>query len=449
MRNKTPQRPPVLPLFALILVICAVGPLHLQATELRRTAIVRAIESSRKSIVNIQGRKKVRDDQPRSGSGDGSREVNGMGTGVVVDERGYIVTNHHVVDGVARIQVTLDDGRVTVARILAHDSSTDLAILKVSIGEKLPVISVGRSHDLMIGEPVIAVGNAFGYEHTVTRGIVSALKRTVQVSDTQKYHDLIQTDASINPGNSGGPLLNIDGDMIGINVAVRVGAQGIGFAIPIDEAMEIMARLLSIEQTKRLRHGIVGSTQSDGEGLKFQIRDVLSDTPARRAGFLAGDVVTQVQGQSVHRWMDFERALLDSSAGDEISVRIERKGSEEDLSLSIAKARPVSQKMNDLAWDVLGLQLAPVPHRDFRRLTSQYRGGLKIVSVRVNGPAAKQGIRSGDVLVGMHEWETISLENVSYILSRSGSQKLHPLKFYILRGHNTLFGYLRVARRSK
>ncbi len=156
-----------------------------------------------------------------------------MGTGVIIDPRGYIVTNYHVVDGVREIQVTT--GRRTdsyVADWSPTIAKTDLAIIKIDAREELPVITIGTSPDLMPGETVIAVGNAYGYEHTVTRGIISALHRTVQVSDAQIYDDLIQTDASINPGNSGGPLLNIDGEMIGINVAVRAGARASALPFP-------------------------------------------------------------------------------------------------------------------------------------------------------------------------------------------------------------------------
>src|SRR5262249_41172146 len=143
--------------------------------------------------------------------------------------------------------------------MVAHDSKTDLAIIKINVSRKLPVIDVGTSADLMIGEPTVAIGNAYGYEHTVTCGIVSALHRAVQVSDSQKYRDLIQADAAINRGNSGGPLLNADGQMIGINVAVRQGAQAIGFAIPVDLAMSVAANLMSVQRTKldNTWHGIV------------------------------------------------------------------------------------------------------------------------------------------------------------------------------------------------
>lgn len=189
------------------------------AEDLRRTAIVRAIESCRDSVVNIHGEKVVTDE-----SSDDERRVNGMGTGVIIDCRGYAVTNFHVVDGVRDIEVTLASGRTVAARLISHDRRTDLAVIKIDSATPLPVINTGTSSDLLIGETVLALGNAFGYEHTVTRGIISALHRNVDVNPTQRYEDLIQTDASINPGNSGGPLLNINGQMIGINVAVRAGA---------------------------------------------------------------------------------------------------------------------------------------------------------------------------------------------------------------------------------
>jgi len=222
----------VLPIVAILLSATPARPVA--AAESRRTAIVRAIESTRDSVVNIHGQKLI--SNPDDDAGAELRRVNGMGTGVVIDPRGYIVTNYHVVEGVRRIEVTLASGRTTTATLISHDPRTDLAVIKIPVEGSLPVIQIGRSHDLMIGETVLALGNAYGYEHTVTRGIISALHRSVEVSRSQRYDDLIQTDASINPGNSGGPLLNINGEMIGINVAVRAGAQGIGFAIPIDRA---------------------------------------------------------------------------------------------------------------------------------------------------------------------------------------------------------------------
>ncbi len=256
-----------------------------QASSLRRTAIVEAVSKARLSVVNIHGRKTVPVEYESRTTSDGGSQVNGMGTGIVIDERGYIITNYHVVEGVSRIRVTMADESTAVAELIANDPKTDLAIIKIAADTPLTVIPVGTSEDLMPGETVIAVGNAYGYEHTVTQGIISALHRTVQVSDYQKYKDLIQTDASINPGNSGGPLLNIDGEMIGINVAVRVGAQGIGFAIPINEAMEVAAELIASERQAQVAHGATIKTEYDLHDSDTVIQSVRNGSPADKADF--------------------------------------------------------------------------------------------------------------------------------------------------------------------
>jgi serine protease Do len=432
-------------------MLLAAGPARADDADmpsLRRTAIVRAVEAARPSVVNIHGRKTVRDGATTTDTG---RQVNGMGTGVVIDERGYIITNYHVVEGVARIQVTLHDDSEQIAQLIAHDPKTDLAIIKITADKGLPVIKTGTSRDLMPGEPVIAVGNAFGYTHTVTRGIISALHRTVQVSDDQKYHDLIQTDASINPGNSGGPLLNIDGQMIGINVAVRVGAQGIGFAIPIDEAMDVASRLLSAEKIDRLAHGVIGKTTFEANNTAhFVVSNVRKDSAAEKSGLQAGDVILAAGETKVYRALDFERALLGHRVGEEIAVTVKRNNEPLKISLVLdAASRGSVAKVateKDPHWDTLGLKLAPMNNTEFRQLNSRYRGGLKVLSVREDSPAAKQGIRTGDVLVGMHIWETVSVDNLNYILNREDFVDLQPIKFYIVRGTETLFGHMRIAR---
>ncbi len=194
-----------------------------RASDQRFTPIVKAAQRTKPSVVSIRGEKTVLP-SPQDGATEPPRRVNGMGTGIVIDPRGYILTNYHVVDGVREIQVTTSEGKKYVATVIARDSETDLAVIKISPAQKMQVIALGTSSDLMPGEPVVALGNAYGYENTVTTGIVSALHRAVQINDAQFYDDLIQTSAPINPGNSGGPLMNIDGEMIGINVAVRAGA---------------------------------------------------------------------------------------------------------------------------------------------------------------------------------------------------------------------------------
>lgn len=404
-------------------------------SEARRTAIVRAVESQRDAVVNIHGQKLVGENDADSEP----RRVNGMGTGVVIDSRGYIVTNYHVVEGVERIEVTLANGGTTTGRLVSHDLRTDLALIKIDAVRPMAVIRIGTSSDLMIGETVLALGNAYGYEHTLTRGIISALHRSVEVSRTQRYDDLIQTDASINPGNSGGPLLNIDGEMVGINVAVRAGAQGIGFAIPIDRVLEVVTELISVERLDHTWHGIVA--KGDGHGGAV-VTTVHRQSPAEQVGMRAGDRIVRVGNARIASQLDIERALLGHKAGDRVPVEVVRAGGHTQIELPLAELRRDSLLPEDRCWRELGLRLSTAPAARVRKVQARYRGGLEVLEVRPGGPADEQGIRSGDILVGLHVWETISLENVIYVLDKAQSDRFGPLKFYVLRGRETLFGHL-------
>jgi serine protease Do len=422
-----------LPLLTTALMVAAtLAP----ASEARRSVIVRAIESQRDAVVNIHGQKMVGGTEEDGGE---MRRVNGMGTGVVIDSRGYVVTNFHVVDGVRRIEVTLASGKTVAATLVSHDPRTDLAVIKVDIDTPLPVVTIGTSSDLMIGETVLALGNAYGYEHTVTRGIISALHRCVEVSRTQRYDDLIQTDASINPGNSGGPLLNIDGQVIGINVAVRAGAQGIGFAIPIDDVLEVVTRLMSVERVDHTWHGIVA--KSDGRP-GVVVEAVHRESPAATVGVRAGDLITRIADVPVSRQLDIERALLGRKAGERVPVTVVRAGAEERIDLALAAMRRDAVPLDERCWNEIGLRLQPAAAGKVQKLQARYRGGLVVTEVRSNGPAAEQGIKEGDILVGLHVWETIAPENVAYILDKAQEEHLNPIKFYVLRGRETLFGHI-------
>ncbi|MBI2479190.1 MAG: trypsin-like peptidase domain-containing protein [Planctomycetia bacterium] len=415
------------------------------ATSLRRNAIVHAVEQAKPSVVNIHGRKTVAADEEVGAF----KQVNGMGTGIVIDPRGYIVTNFHVVDGVKQVQVSMADGSTLVARLVANDPTTDLAVIKIETPHPMQTMTIGTSSDLMTGEEVIAIGNAYGYEHTVTRGIVSALHRTVEVGEGQEYADLIQTDASINPGNSGGPLLNIDGDLIGINVAVRVGAQGIGFAVPIDRALDVAAQLIETEVRKTATHGIDGKTLASPQKSEFLITGVAAGSAADNAGVLPGDVVLDVAGVSIRRALDFERTLLDKRGGDELLLTVRRAGESLKLPLVLGNPSASERSVSELAWDVFGIRLTPTASSTFRRISTRYRGGLKVIGVRPDSPAAQQGIRYGDILVGMHKWETVSMDNVAFILESDVVRANEPVKFYVLRGGETLFGHLQVSMRTE
>jgi serine protease Do len=436
----------------MVLGCCLIFSASLRASELREGPIVKAVQRARATVVNIRGEKTIPTPSVVTPAGqtttpEAGRRVNGMGTGALIDSRGYIVTNYHVVDGVREIFVTLADGQRHVAKLVARDMETDLAIIKITVPEPLPVAPIGTSSDLMPGETVIAVGNAYGYEHTVTRGIVSALHRAVQVNDAQYYDDLIQTDASINPGNSGGPLLNIDGEVIGINVAVRAGAQGIGFAIPIDKVVSVVAGLLATCNSSKTWIGMESSTKtSPRQGMA--IGSVETKSPADEAGLHAGDVVTAIDGVTIERPLDFQRAMLDRTAGETLHLTVNRAGSAGPLKLNLTLGSvPDRQQLADQpAWNLLGMKLKAISPEEFRKnRQTRYRGGLTVIEVRPDSPAAAQGIIAGDVLVGMHIWETATLENVGYILKRPDFTTLTPVKFFILRGDDTLFGYLPLA----
>ena len=415
-------------------------------SELRKTPIVRAIHSATPSIVNIRGEKTVTETS-QYGDADPGRRVNGMGTGVVIDPRGYIVTNHHVVKGVRQILVTSVDGDEYTAQLIARDPVTDLAIIKITPRTRLPVIHIGRSSDLMLGETVIAVGNAYGYENTVTKGIISQLHRAVQVSDAQFYEDLIQTDASINPGNSGGPLLNIDGEMVGLNVAVRAGAQGIGFAIPVDKVIRVVSNLVEEQADCQRQYGIELEEGNSSDLSGPIVKTVSASSLAKQAGLEAGDRITCVNDADVHSSLDFHRSLLGRTSGETLRLDVERDGESIEIELAVSGASSKgASDWSDLAWETIGVELKPVPGDVFRRkYRTRYRGGLTVQRVRSGSPASEQGILPGDILVGMHIWETLTMKNVAYIMNRPDFAEFTPIKFYILRDNDVLYGHLPVS----
>jgi len=422
----------------------------------RVTPIVTAVKNSAPAVVNIHGQKSVTDPLAVGRTAPASREVNCMGTGVVIDSRGYILTNHHVVDGVRQINVTLDGGQAYVAQLVAHDRETDLAVIRIKTPNPLSTISLGTSQDLMTGETVIALGNAYGYEHTVTSGIISALHRNVQVNETQQYLDLIQTDASINPGNSGGPLMNLDGDMIGLNVAVRAGAQGIGFAIPVDKALEVATKMIKVEKLEGYWHGITPLVV-DGPTGPVTIARVERDSPAEIGGLQRGDELRQIGTTSIDRPLDVERSLLGRRPGERVPVLVQRNGEQMALDLVIAaKSGRTSAVVADAGappsgmtafqqatWNSFGLTLEPVPASVLRDRGLPLDGGMRVLSVKPGSSAASQGVVKGDVLVQIHRWYTTSEEDVQFILNRADAvAKLGAVRFDIVRGSERFFGQL-------
>ncbi len=427
------------------------------ASARRETPLVKAVRNSKTAVVNIHSEKTTYSSETVFQSTKG-RKVNGMGTGVVIDERGYIVTNHHVVDGVDLLRVTLVDGATYEASVVSYDRKHDLAIIKIKPSKPLTVMNIGTSSDLMLGETVFAVGNAFGYEHTVTSGIVSSLSRDVEVNESQSYYNLIQTDASINPGNSGGPLLNLDGEVVGINVAIRAGAQRIGFAIPIDQAREVIADLISVNEINQTSHGFVSRDLKTPDEKKLIVQGAETGSPAEKAGFKEGDVILQIGDLEITDRVDLERALIGKKPGEKIEVKYQRDEEELTAQIEVGKYDPTqvvrvksdsvvksTKELDDLStriWDEIGVRFQSLPDSQTVTQGTIYESGLRVTTIRAGGPAAKGGIQPGDVVVGLHRWATVSVDNIEYVLDQKTTLTDNALKFFILRGRQPLHGKL-------
>ena len=455
--------------FSLLTVVLAMSTLSSKADDPRMTPLVKAVKRCEEYVVNIHTEKNSVEEGESRFFTPKSRRVSGMGTGIVVDERGYIVTNYHVIHEVDQITVTMKSGDVFEARPVSFDRKQDMAIIHVSAPKPLKVMEMGVSEDVLLAEQVFAVGNAFGYEHTVTAGIVSALGRDVEVDETQSYENLIQTDASINPGNSGGPLLNALGEVIGINVAIRAGAQRIGFAIPIDDARRTVARLLSTERLNGVTHGVFASDVRNGTEKELVVDDVSPGSAGALAGLQKGDTVRSIRGVAIQDSADFERSLLDIPVGKVLEVSIVRDGKPVSLEFTVgvgsrksvaqrSASKPpvqtVSNPSNEVAQSkirakaerLLGLTLTTMTPQERRVIGNRYHGGMTVAHVAKQSKAARHGIRKGDVLLGLDGFETLSDRNLTFILQDSRLRKLKTLSFQIFRtGEGALVGHMKLS----
>ncbi len=435
-----------------------------QAASPRDTPEVCAVRRTISSVGNIHTEKSATSNpQNNIFSSEKGRKINGMGTGIVVDERGYLVTNYHVIADVDTIRVDFHDKSSYLARRINVDRENDLALIKIDPLHPLKVMPSGTSSDLMLCEKVIAIGNAFGYQSTVTVGYISSLGRDVDANDTQSYRNLIQTDAAINPGNSGGPLVNLMGEVIGINVAIRAQAQKIGFAIPIDEARKSIARLMSVEQIDHTYHGLIAKDVKSGETRMMVVDGVHADSPAALAGLKSGDVIVKAGHVDVTDCVDWERAFLGRPIGDKIEISLKRNEKLESASLSLAaytggrisvnpevavNPRQTATAEEDRYWQQLGVKLSMLPASQKALVGPKYRGGMRVTEVRPDGPAAANGIQKSDILVGLDKWETLSPDNVTWILNQQQPQLSDgqvSMKFYVIRGQETRYGYLAVS----
>lgn len=403
-----------------------------ERSSARYTATVRAIENAEPAVVNIEGNK-----VSKTSGAKGEATVNGMGAGVIIDSRGYILTNQHVVQDVKRIDVTLNDGSQHTGRLIARDSDTDLAIIKIDTNRSLPVIPCGTSSDLMRGEKVVAIGNPFGYHDSVSEGIISALHRNIPVNGVQEYPDLIQTDASINPGNSGGPLLNADGMMVGINAAVRIGAQGIGFAIPIDKALEVAATMIANEEQQQSLAVEVKTEYRNGSS---RVRVVRSSTSELRSN----DIIRRIGDREIKNRLDYELALLGSKVST-AAVTVERDGAQLATNVGLSRSNGTtnskvrlasSNSVEDRIYRELGIKLDLADSASVRAANDSYQGGMRITSVRQGSPAHLASLKTGDILVGLVGWQTTSWEDIEYILKCKEMTSTNSPEIRIIRGKN-------------
>ena len=409
-------------LLAFVTVLALPLAAHADVSPIRRTPVVEAVHKVSSAVVNISTETIVaRQTSPFPAFRDPlfdeffhdfseprveRYKQTSLGSGVVIRPDGYILTNQHVVLHGSEIKVTLADDRDFEAQLVGADSDSDLAVLKVKTDTSLPYINMGDSDDLMIGETVIAIGNPFGLSHTVTTGVVSALGRSLKTGE-QTYYDFIQTDASINPGNSGGPLLNLSGDLIGINTAIYQKAQGIGFAIPINRARRIVTDLISYGEVHVPWVGAIVQdlTPELAAQLEMQtqrrygvvVRSIESGSPAADARITPGEVITAVDNRDGHSAEEYDQRIRDHAESSAIELTVMGDSGARRLTLHARRFPP--ERADALAWQLIGVRLTDA------------RNGLRVDAVRPQSPAARIGVESGDAIVALAGTSVRSLED--------------------------------------
>jgi Do/DeqQ family serine protease len=434
---------------ALLLVVTTIG-LHEASAEgkesSRRSPVVIAVEKVGPAVVNISTIVHERVSPFFPFAGDDffrdffpdlfSREYSytSLGSGVIIDgEKGYVVTNHHVVSRATEIKVITSDEKEYVARLLGSDPRSDLAVLKVDAKEKLPEVKMGNSDDLMIGETVVAIGNPFGLSHTVTTGVISATDRSVRTEE-RVYRGFIQTDASINPGNSGGPLLNIEGEFIGINTAIYQKAQGIGFAIPINKAKRIVNELLRSGEVRPPWLGIEVQELTPELKVHFGlpskstgvlVNDLFPGSAGASGGIQRGDIILSVENIPVPSVADYRDAVAEFTSSDVLNLKVFRKGKESTIAL---KASPFPAELAvDLFYRRLGIRVGDSVSK---------KGGVSIKEVRRDSEAGRVGMKPGDLILQVNNSRVGNLDDFRNVISRS--YHLPSLNLLVQRG---AYGY--------
>jgi serine protease Do len=386
---------------------------------------------------------------PRQNRPEQEAQPRGVGSGFILSADGFIMTNAHVVEGADEVMVTLTDKREFKARIVGADKRTDVAVVKIQ-ATGLPAVKVGDVNRLRVGEWVMAIGSPFGLENTVTAGIVSAKQR-----DTGDYLPFIQTDVAINPGNSGGPLINMRGEVVGINSQIYSrsgGFMGISFAIPMDEAMRVSEQLRASGRVTRGRIGVqiapvtkeVAESIGLGKAQGVLVRGVEEGSPAEKAGIEAGDIITRFDGKPIEKPADLPRAVGNTKPGSQVSLTVFRRGTTKDLKVTVAEIEPEKVAASEPVKKAptakiahLGLSLSDLS--EGQKKEARVRHGVR-VDAAVEA-AARAGIREGDLILAVANTEVSSVQMFESLMARI--DKTRPVSVLIRRGDGAQYVLIR------
>ncbi len=426
---------------ATVVVLGAVVPSQAQVDVFSGSPIAEIVEEASPAVVNIDTEMMVRQSLSPFGDDPFFREffgeqferfsriipMKGKGSGFIVSEDGYILTNNHVVADADKIEVTLADGTSYPAEVVGTDPTFDLAVIKIE-AKGLPVLELGDSEAVRVGEWAIAIGNPYGFESTVTVGVISAKNRSVRARNLN-FDGFLQTDAAINPGNSGGPLLNLDGKVIGINTAIIPYAQGIGFAVPVNMAKQIMDDLVKYGTVKRGWLGVyiqpltpefaeAYGVESDGGAV---VSDVVPDSPAAKAGLRRGDVIVEVDGEAIEDHTDLSLRIRSHLKGDKVRLFVIREGKKREISVTLGSVpgQPQGQKRSlKETEERLGLRVEPVTPELRSELGAPSTKGMAVAEVLPGSPADGTGLKRGDIILEVNGRPVDDFESWRNVMSR-------------------------------
>jgi serine protease Do len=373
-----------------------------------------------------------------------------LGSGFIIDREGYIITNNHVIEGASEIRVRLSTERDFEAEVVGRDSKTDLALIKIKSSQDLPVEELGDSAKLEIGEWVMAIGNPFGLSHTVTVGIVSAKGRVI---GSGPYDDFIQTDASINPGNSGGPLFNMNGEVVGINTAIVASGQGIGFAIPINAAKEIIPQLKKKGKVTRGGIGVYVQKLTPDLAKSFGLEknkgalvaDVIPGSPADTAGIRRGDVIVKFNGKEIDEMNELPRIVASTPVGKEVEIGILREGKPLTLKLKVGelKDEAMAPTLEKTKLE-LGMSVQEVTPEIAQQLRLGEATGVVVTQIEPGGVADEAGIQRGDVIREINGYAIRNVSDYRAALAKVKNEEI--LRLLIKRGERNLYLTMRGSK---